>query len=150
MISDEHERYLYRNYSSDQRAASLLEILKEYPATAFWKSVASHWSGFDAIPHDRFAELFRLHRGLWTADAMNAECRAWYDSLPDEITIFRGGDSAGLSWTTCRTVALQFAAGHRGLKRKPEVSVATVRRSDVAFVCVERAESELVLFNVRR
>jgi hypothetical protein len=64
--------------------------------------------------------------------------------------VFRGQDSGvriGLSWTTDRDVAANFARGHRGLfNPDPVVLTTTIAKSSIAFAVPERNEAEVVLF----
>jgi len=85
---------------------------------------------------------------------MEPEARRFYDSLPPMITLFRGGDrqsGKGLSWTLDIETAKGFAQGHRGLfNPNPTIFTARVRKSSIAFCCVDREESECVLFRLPR
>ncbi len=123
---------------------------------AFWRWISLEFSGFDAIPHDRFERAFRRWRSYWSADFIrdtgDGANRVFYDGLPDTgITVYRGQDEyddAGLSWTTDMKVAQDFARGHRGLvKANPTVLEAVVAKKDIALAFVERNESEIVLFS---
>lgn len=84
---------------------------------------------------------------------MKAADRAFYEQLPAKsIRIFRGQDlsvSIGLSWTTDRSVAGKFAGPQRfQVKLRPGVLTALVDKTDIAFVLMERQESEVTLFRV--
>jgi len=80
--------------------------------------------------------------------------RAFYDTLPDYFTVYRGqndGATVGLSWTLDKGVAEGFARGHRGIwNPSPIVITAEVYKRDVAFACAERHEAEIVVFKTSR
>lgn len=122
--------------------------------SAFWRWVVWSWSGFDAIPHAAYWNMFGRHRKHWTADCMGAQAdRVVFNALPDTgIRIWRGQDAGaipGLSWTTDLKVAESFSLGHRGERIKnPTVLERVVNKSDIAFVLTGRQESEIVLFDL--
>jgi hypothetical protein len=152
---------LYRFYGSHERPEAFLDIFLElkdvggdYQAIRFWPYIAKIWAGFDAIPHRSYKQAFDWFRWGWSADCMEPEARRLYDSLPPMITLYRGGDrqsGKGLSWTLDMETAKGFARGHRDLfNPNPTIFTARVRKSSVAFVCVDREESECVLFRPPR
>ena len=118
---------------------------------AFWRWAAGEWSGFDAIDHELYPAAFRRWRGAWSPDCMAPEARAAFDALsPHSIRAFRGQDAIGalgLSWTLNRTVAQQFAHGHRGLlNRTPLVLERVLEKNAIAFAVADRDDAEIVLF----
>lgn len=140
---------LLRHYSSSTRPVAFVAWAEGLPRTkaagaAFWRAVATEWSGFDAIDHPRFSKLFRRFR--------SSRPRSFIEHLPESIRIFRGEDAAdgfGLAWTTDRVVAEGFARGHRGIQHDdPWVYEITVRREEVALACDDRGESEIVLLHI--
>ena len=149
-----------RWYGSHERPGAFLDIfLENVPeyferCRRFWPYVAQEWPSFDRIPHRDYARCFRAFRLGWSADCMEPEARRFYDSLPPMITLFRGGDrqsGKGLSWTLDIETAKGFAQGHRGLfNPNPTIFTARVRKSSIAFCCVDREESECVLFRPPR
>lgn len=65
--------------------------------------------------------------------------------LPQKITVWRGGTSDGLSWTTDKKVAVKFA--NRFHDYKPEIHCRQVHKSDVICCLEDRSESEIILLN---
>jgi hypothetical protein len=119
---------------------------------AFWRLVADEWSGFDAIPHDDFAEMFSAlcHAHSW--ELMPEADREFFNALPEAVTVYRGGNAdtvaEGLSWTLDEKVAAGFARGHRGMLNKcPVILRGIVRKVDVALAVTDRSESEIVVFS---
>lgn len=140
---------LLRHHNSTTRPAAFAAWAETLPRTkaasaAFWSAVAREWSGFDAIDHHRFGKLFRRFR--------SSRPTAFVEHLPDQIRIFRSqdaGDAFGLAWTTDRRIAEGFAHGHRGIVHDdPFVYEITVRPEEVAFVCDDRGEHEIVLLQI--
>lgn len=136
-----------RMSNSDQRAivvAAWAETLTDDQGPAFWNRVTQEWSGFDAIPHDRFERLFARFREA-RPDALVAH-------LPETLgPLYRGQDIGGdgLSWTSSKAVAEGFARGHRGIKPLlPGVDMIRASRAQVAFTCRDRGEDEVVLFEI--
>jgi hypothetical protein len=109
----------------------------------FWEVMNFAWSCFDLIPHKEFEKAFR-HFKLY----------APREGIPPRVTVYRGqskNSPLGLSWTTSRAVAESFAHGHRGAKNpNPVVYSLEVTRKQIAFLCDDREESEVVLFNIPR
>ncbi len=110
--------------------------LSDEDGPAFWEVILSEWSGFDAIPHDDFEILF--------AKFPPPPC-----DVPEFLTVYRGqnaGSPSGLSWTLDCKVARSFANGHRNIRNpNPVVLELKVTREQVAFVCDDRDEAEVVL-----
>lgn len=117
----------------------------------FWPFIMSAWCGFDLIPHEDYANLFDAHRARWSPDFMADDNLSMYGDLPETITIYRGQDRdhpIGLSWTLNLEVARFFSRGHRGMwNEHPAVLTGKVRKDDVALVCNDRDEQEIVVFS---
>jgi hypothetical protein len=67
-------------------------------------------------------ELRYTLRHVRLVDILSNEARAWFDSLPPEIELYRGcerGRERGLSWTADINVALKFAWGRRCTNHVP-------------------------------
>jgi hypothetical protein len=159
---DEDIRQRMENYSldlsrgrrSDARPWAVLDdfnkLLNPLDKAVFWPVVHEEWSGFDAIPHEKFNRMFRRHRWFWSRDFWSGEEREIFDLLPDPLTAYWGGDASRkptFSWTTDVSVAESFAHGHRWLKHpNPTVHVASVPKSAVCMFIADRREGEIVLF----
>jgi hypothetical protein len=104
----------------------------------------------DSIPYIRFASEF-LHGCRDEAnpsDYLTKEESHWYDALPRSFRIYRGADTQslnGLSWTTSKEVALQFARGHRGIfNQTPVLLSGYVRKPSVLMADNSRDEFEIL------
>jgi hypothetical protein len=74
--------------------------------------------------------------------------RAWFDTLPPMITVYRGsqrGRERGLSWTTDCTVAEGFAQVKRCINSEPTLCTAQIPKRHVFAVFLDRNEREIVL-----
>ena len=69
------------------------------------------------------------------------------EKLPQKITVWRGGTSDGLSWTTDKKVAVKFA--NRFHDYKPEIHCRQVHKSDVICCLEDRSESEIILMSIK-
>jgi len=112
---------------------------------AFWKLVREYWSTFDRVEHDMFGMAFARFKPYWKPQPE-------WNGLPKRITVWRGGDRyrvrKGLSWTMDRSVAEDFARGHRFIFNKyPTLLTAEIDRTEVALVDNTREERELVLWS---
>lgn len=151
---DAANEFMTRFVESERRphiVLMLLPLLYPNPAALdAWRWIAARWSGFDLIPQSQFEKVFRFYKLGWSPDCMSAASRTVYDALPSVFTAYRGQDHsarAGLSWTLERSVAADFARGHRGLHNpSPVILCRTFRKSSVAMVLMGRNEHEVVLF----
>lgn len=81
--------------------------------------------------------------------------KKFYDSLPEDITLYRGGDASelendeyGYSWTTDLETAKKFAGEMARYRREdPVVMTVDIKKKDLAFVVDARGEKEIMLFN---
>jgi hypothetical protein len=117
----------------------------------FWNFVAREWPGFNPIERTRSARLFSRYRPYWSPDRLSREDRAFYDSLPEHFTAYRGQNgvelAAGGSFTLSETVARHYAAGRRKISyTDPTVLALHVVKADVALAFAARDEMEIVLF----
>lgn len=75
------------------------------------------------------------------------EEKRFYESLPDEITVYRGGTSPeGISWTTNYFVARYFAYDclqYRG--KDTDIFKKTIKKSDIRAVLMDMDECEVIL-----
>jgi len=152
MITPEAIEHAMLHNNSAARPYAFLDLQLE--GEQFWSAVIEWWSGFDLIPHDYYELEFQYQQSKHPGHPCKAgsECVAWFDALPDVITIYRGQSSAsapGLSWTTSREAAQQFSRGHRGYKiSSPIIYEETVSKSEVAIATNDRSEFEIVLFEI--
>lgn len=109
----------------------------------FWEVIREAWPLFDLIPHKEFEKAFRCFKSF-----------APREGIPPRVTVYRGQSKnypLGLSWTTSRAVAESFARGHRGIKPPdPVIYSVEVTKKQIAFLCDDREESEVVLFSIPR
>jgi hypothetical protein len=149
--------------NSYSRAACLSAFLgyldEEYPSEA-WRVVTDNWDGCDNLnlyrkQFDQHLRRYRDTRGFPVAEAFkpyDTRARALYDELPETVTVYRGCYAVnvhGLSWTLDRTVAMRFpfylrysAPSRKGFE--PLLVTGSIRKRDIAWVFLERAEVEIV------
>jgi len=79
---------------------------------------------------------------VWQAAGFFTDDEKRWEKLPNEITVYRGGDDMGLSWTTEIKVAEFFQRRyHDGAGR---VFQSTIMKRDVLAYLTDRSESEIV------
>jgi hypothetical protein len=144
--ADEFLKWLYgpEGGGSHIRPQHVLRFVTDIPNEAgetFWQVITETWPDFDLIPHPAFEEQFRRFRLTAPGSCAKQPC-----------LLYRGQDVSaplGLSWTRDRAVAEGFAKGHRGiLNANPVVFSYQPSPSEIAFVCDERDESEVVLLEI--
>lgn len=140
-------------YDSVQRPVATIDwvlenvrnrVPDEVLGPVFWKIVRERWSTFDRLEHNMFEAAFFRFKSYW-------EPQPEILRLPERFVVWRGGDRysvrKGLSWTLRRSVAEDFARGHRFLFNKyPTLLTAVVDRSEVVQFDNSRNEHEVVLF----
>lgn len=120
--------------------------------------------GSDEEAWSLFAEVWIDSENLWQQDdwirefldtygydesrnAMKDDEREFLDSLPDEVTVYRGHtwhNQEGWSWTLDFYKAFWFANRYTN-RSDPKVSFTRVRKSDILFCLHGRGEWEVVL-----
>lgn len=115
----------------------------------FIPMVQVNWSSCDNfhLHTPTLLEAFKASK-MNATEHSNEECKVWFDSLSDEITVFRGCERSnvqGLSWTTELDVAKNFASPNRGMSLiDPVIVSAVISKADAFFACNERNEFEIV------
>jgi hypothetical protein len=82
------------------------------------------------------------------ADLLSPKNRAFFDQMPDPISIHRGcerGRERGLSWTTDLAIAEGFARGKRCRHSVPTLCHATIRKAHVFGAFTNRDEHEIIV-----
>ena len=69
---------------------------------------------------------------------------AFLNAQPEVLTIYRGGNACGLSWTTEHESAVWFASRFNGPGTDAELWAAQIKRIDVLAAFSGRGESEIV------
>jgi hypothetical protein len=117
----------------------------------FWNLVVREWSRFNSIERIRSARLFSRFKPYWSPDFLAPDDRAFYDSLPENFTAYRGQNgvelAAGGSFTLSEVVARGHALGRRNISYSdPTVISLHIVKNDVALALTARGEGEIVLF----
>jgi len=108
-------------FSSEERIGVLMTESCSEHDEIFWPVFLQYWSMCDDTWLWRSILLEELKVRTSRAPAilyLDDGDRAFYDSLPDVIRVYRGCSRPrvrGLAWTTNREVAVGFALGHRRL-----------------------------------
>lgn len=141
-----------REVNSEERLDVLLALTRCKPAMVFWPVFFDQWPHCDDTWHLRdrlLSELRRHHSEEPGLGYLSDRARAFLDSLPDPVQVFRGCSwrrVMGVSWTTDRSVAAKFAHGHRGIRVPgPIIAAGLAPKSAIFGVFVCRSESEVIL-----
>ena len=139
--------------SSAERAAELVPLIKNEPPEIFWPIFLRNWPHCDAAWESQqlLVPILRrvgpCPREIYAEHAEHGG-RFW-SALPDDLTLYRGCSRShveAISWTTNRSVAEDFARGHRGIAvPDPVIVAATVARKHVFAVIYNRSEAEVLL-----
>ena len=142
--------------NSVTRLPVMLRRLFREPPAVFWPVFLEAWPSCDRTWESRSALLSLLRRTSASESSrryFDPKALAFYDGLPDPVTIYRGCSRArvrGVSWTTDRASAATFARGHRSIAvPDPVIAQATMPKQAVFAVFTERSETE-VLVDPRR
>lgn len=134
--------------NSQERIGELVPFFTETRLTneEFWRIFLGIWCICDAAYDwsDELADLFFCH-GPCPSHLLPD--RKFYDSLPQELTIYRGADreciDGAISWTTDVNVAERFARGHRFILN-PDPVVAVATKNKIYAATNNRNESEVL------
>lgn len=128
-------------------------LIKLYEVTGgsreFWKQFGDRWSSCDNFAKHWCAVASILDEASDSDrnSMMTKEERDFLDGLPDRLTIYRGtreGSYAGFSWTTSREVAIKFPTLNRYRTDKPVLRTATINKSEIIAVKLDRDEYEVI------
>ena len=138
---------------SYSRMGTLVDLADELSRDDWHAVLGREWSCCDNIGAYR-ATLRRLlptHgpvRPMMTADEQAA-----YDALPERITVYRGCDThnmRGASWSLDRDVARRFPFLMRYRAARPLLVTATVLKSRVLALKLDRSETVVITFHARQ
>lgn len=133
-----------------------MTMLKELSSTEsidesrFWSLFHEMWVDSENLYCEK-AWLRTILRGKYgdPRQIMDEEERAKYESLPEQIVVYRGctaHNKVGFSWTLNRDKAKWFARRFYIVgKTLPLLLTATINKKDVAAVILGRDEQEVVL-----
>ena len=140
--------------NSYDRLPTLLEWAGLCDSGDWLRELGREWSMFDNVGMyaDELADAIDLHH--WDDYPIKpmmdgAELEA-FDQLPEVLTVYRGCyalNKWGLSWSLDRTVAERFPFLNRyGGQGRPLLVKATLQKSQVAALKLDRSEAEIVTF----
>ena len=152
ILSLEESEKLLKRSDSHNRLRDLCEIHRQMHFDDWVKVLGSEWSGFDSIHH---AEKFlKFALGTNTQRLMMSRWE-WkvYASLPSRVTIYRGCDrdlnTQGICWSLDRGIAANFTSYNRHSARNPVLVTASVLRSRIVAIKLDRGEREVITFSAK-
>jgi len=117
------------------------------PREIFWPVFCNLWSACDATWWHQELLIFVLRR--YAPAILSDDERKIFDALPERVQVYRGCSRErikGVSWTTERHIAEQFARGHRMIRvPDPVIASAVIAKSDIFITNNDRDEHEVLL-----
>ena len=138
-------------YSSEHCLLPVLRLIEYTPSAIFWPALMNAWYRCDAT-WDHRVRLLKWNMKRLRKPALahfSKSQRQFFETLPPLVRVFRGCSAPrvrGITWTTDRAVAEEFARGHRGIPvLEPVVASALIPKEHIFFVIDERQEKAIVL-----
>ena len=134
--------------SSEEQIGPMMRLIVTQPPHIFWPVFLTNWPRCDNTWAFNCVMPQALRRPGSAIEFLDAVDRAFFESLSDEVTVYRGCYSKsvnGISWTTDLRVAEGFAHGHRGIRvPDPVIAEGKISKSDIFAVFCGRQESEVL------
>ena len=134
---------------SPERLPDLLPLIENEPAKAFWLVFMEWWAVCDGTwPWNaRLVEI--LHRvGPCDQYLHEWDKGAFFDSLPDHLTVYRGANRrrirGALSWTTDLETAYRFALGRGVVVHDPVIATGVIDKAAIFFATNTCSEKEIL------
>lgn len=144
-------RWLQKSFQPAERQNAFLKLAPSLTASQFWRLFHTSWIAFEKIDHINLEEYLSKRRDSWEKSYLEPADAKFYDSLPREVTIFRGQDAddlVGLSWTTDKDIAIHFAKGHQdNLNARPFLIQAIIAKADIAGAYTNRGQCEILIYD---
>ena len=139
-------------FNSYERTTAMVLVMARSPTAADRLRVFLDWGNVCDAPwwnRSSIADMLRQACAeVSMPDLLNPADRCFYDALPRVVQVWRGceqGRERGLSWTTDRAIAAEFAQGKRCRNKTPTLVHAEIPKQHILAVFTERQESEIVL-----
>jgi hypothetical protein len=146
------ERYVFL-HERPYRFDALFELVLDCALAGediYWPLVSDVWTDSENIWQN-----FDDWLSVWNTDApgrraaMDEQDLAFYNSLPEDITLYRGwnglGTPNGMSWTTDEARGVFFAKRYALGGAVGYLSIGKAKKKDVFAALVGRGESEIVI-----
>jgi hypothetical protein len=151
---DRARAQLFRWSDSFTRLPEILALAETQQLTrSQWlQLLGENWSSCDNIGLHLQALRQQLPPLGPVVEMMTAAELAYWQQLPDEITIYRGCgqiNTDGACWSLSREVASGFPSLNRYQQSEALLVVATVRRENVLAVKLDRDEAEIITLRAK-
>lgn len=130
-----------------------LKFVESFSDEEYWSNLSYVYclQDFVNVPHELYKELFSSKRDH-KHKLMSDDDRIFFENLPAEITIYRGGgekeknDGYGVSWSLNKEIAQQFVNRKKILVNKELMVVyeLTIPKSKAVAYFNERMEEEII------
>lgn len=147
--------WLLKNYGSYERLPVLLEVAEDMESEDLVSLLGELWSGFDNVGVYRDDLLWAISEKGWNFEStipemMSPEEKAAFETLPEQMTIYRGCgpmNKSGFSWSLSHEIAATFPFMQRYRTDQPTLLTATVCRNRAAALKLDRGEHEIIVFD---
>lgn len=112
----------------------------------YWEVVRWLWTDTENV-YEHFVPWMALILDHDTKDIrlmMDKEDREYFDSLPEEFTVYRGGEHEHMSWTLSKEKAEWFRDRYEGL-RECKLFEKRIKKDEVLAYINARGEEEIIL-----
>lgn len=138
--------------NSYERAGMLQELLPVMVENDWLKLLGEEWSGCDNTYSlkDWFDSVLERRTYPQMMDDMEL---AEFAKLPDIVTIYRGCSEGvnmeGISWSLDKSIAVEFPTYGRYRAENPVLIIATVEKSKIIALKLDREEQEVITFSAK-
>ena len=144
-------KWLYESFSPVECSNAFLGLATELKDPQFWTLLHVCWTNFETIDDVLFEDELQKRRDGWEKSYFKREDQKFYESLPREITIFRGQDCddlVGLAWTTDIDIAIAYAKSNHGVTNlRPFLIQGIIAKSDIAGAYCGHQKREILIYD---
>jgi len=143
---DAYLMMIERPYRIPEFIAWCLDERNKLSKKKYWEVIRWLWTDTENV-YEHFNEWLAL---LLDFDAkevrkmMDKEDKETFDSLPDEFTVYRGGEHEHMSWTLSKEKAEWFRDRYKGL-RDCKLFEKRIKKDEVLAYINARSEEEIIL-----
>jgi hypothetical protein len=138
---------------SYQRAGMLFNLYRSMNEDDWLRLLGREWSSCDNTCSLKNWLKLLLERRTYP-QMMDEEELAKFELLPDVVTIYRGCGRGvnmdGISWSLDKEIASKFPTYHRYRVKHPVLITATVKKSKIIALKLDRKEQEVITFSAKR
>jgi len=143
---DAYLMMIERPYRIPEFIAWCLDERNKLSKKKYWEIIRWLWTDTENV-YEHFNEWLALLLDFDTKEVrkmMDKEDKKTFDSLPDEFTVYRGGEHEHMSWTLSKEKAEWFRDRYEGL-RECKLFEKRIKKDEVLSYINARNEEEIIL-----